>query len=130
MTDENELRRLVRRAMRAGLLPRRRPDRMWGGPGHGARCAVCDGAVAGPDMAFDLEFVQAGAGEPLSLQMHNRCFAMWEHERDNASTDGNGSGAPHVAPEAAGRADRLRPAADTITVARSARNRSDSGSPE
>lgn len=86
MTDEAILRERARHAMSTGRLPSRRPDRMWGGPGNGATCAVCGQAVSREEMGFDLEFAHGPTPSPaVNLQFHVRCFAAWEFERDNSA---------------------------------------------
>jgi hypothetical protein len=84
MNDEGVLRQQARHAMSTGKLPRRRPDRMWGGPGNGATCAVCGQTVSREEMGFDLEFAPATSrSSAVNLQFHVRCFAAWEFERDS-----------------------------------------------
>lgn len=80
MRDERVLRAQVREAMKADSLPDGRPERMWGGPGSGAPCAVCGGSVGQQEMEFELQFsaTEEGSG---SYHAHVRCFAAWELER-------------------------------------------------
>lgn len=84
MNDEKGLRRKARAALHAGKLPTRRPDRMWGGPGSGLACALCAELLPQDEVA--LEFECTGA-QPANYQVHVRCFAAWEFERDSASPD-------------------------------------------
>jgi hypothetical protein len=85
MSDETTLRKKAREAIGTGRLPSRRPDRMWGGPGNGAQCAICSSLLAGEDMGFELEFACPLKGGPsLNRHVHVRCFAAWELERDSA----------------------------------------------
>jgi hypothetical protein len=85
MDDETVLRRLVRDAVGEQRLPPRRPDRMWGGPGNGQRCAICTGVLDREEMGFELEFAGAGpAGAAINHHAHVRCFAAWEFERDRS----------------------------------------------
>jgi hypothetical protein len=81
MTDEVALREMARKAMRAGKFPDRQPGRMWGGPGSGDICAVCNAAVTREEMGFDLEFA-GDRGQQVSYAFHVPCFAAWELERD------------------------------------------------
>jgi len=53
MPNEPELRKLAREVLRAGKLPRREPDRTWGGPRVGARCSVCEKPVTGDDLEYE-----------------------------------------------------------------------------
>jgi hypothetical protein len=81
--DESTLRQKAHDAIRAGQLPGRPPDRMWGGPGSGACCAVCGDLVTPEELGFEFEFARDGYGRPsASFHAHIRCFAAWELERD------------------------------------------------
>ena len=71
--DEQDLRRMAREAMRAGLT-NKRPERVWGGKGTGTTCAVCARSIDAIELEFELDF------EP-PLRMHARCFAVWDQER-------------------------------------------------
>ena len=53
MTHESFLRRLARRALDDGKLPRVEPARMWGGTGTGEVCAVCDLPISAPDLEYE-----------------------------------------------------------------------------
>jgi hypothetical protein len=76
--DESSLRAQARDAVRQGKLPARRPDRMWGGPGVGAPCTICELAVTGNELEFEVEFDTPGGLE--QFHVHVRCFAAWEVE--------------------------------------------------
>ena len=85
MPDEPILREKARAAVRAGKLPARRPDRMWGGPGVGADCAVCGRPVTPDEMEFEIQFARNGDNPGLDkFHVHIRCFAAWEFERARA----------------------------------------------
>jgi hypothetical protein len=82
MPDEAALRAQAREVIRAGKLPNRRPDRSWGGPGVGARCAVCAEPVTKTQLEFEIQFATDGAEPGLDkFHTHIRCFAAWEFER-------------------------------------------------
>lgn len=83
MPDEATLRQKARSAVRAGKLPARAPDRVWGGPGVGAECSVCELPVTGSEMEFEVEFARNGDVDKFHL--HRRCFAAWEFERKTAA---------------------------------------------
>jgi hypothetical protein len=95
--DESTLREKARKAIQAGRLPIRLPERVWGGPGVGACCTIC-GQSAGPDeVEFELEFTghedDGGLG---NHHVHVQCFAAWELERTHfekaQGTDGSSDG--------------------------------------
>ena len=82
MPDERVLREKARAAVEGGKLPRRRPDRTWGGPGVGAACAVCDEPVTSSQSEFEIQFARDGNNPGLDrFHFHIRCFAAWEFER-------------------------------------------------
>jgi hypothetical protein len=79
------LREKARAGVRSGKLPRRRPDRTWGGPGVGALCAVCELPVTQAEMEFEIQFTRDGSNPGLDkFHVHIRCFAAWEFERRHA----------------------------------------------
>jgi hypothetical protein len=76
MSDDNVLRERVRDAIQAGNLPNRAPDRLWGGPGTGARCAVCgESTIEG-----EVEFVYDNLVDRKSYYAHPRCLHVFETE--------------------------------------------------
>ena len=85
MPDEPILREQAREALQAGRLPRRPPDRTWGGPGVGAPYAVCEKPVTKSQVEFEIQFARDGASPDLDrYHFHIRCFAAWELERTKA----------------------------------------------
>jgi hypothetical protein len=82
MPNEKILREKARNAVVTGKLPRRRPDRTWGGPGVGAACAVCEEPVTSDQLEFEIQFRYDGHNPGLDkFHVHIRCFAAWEFER-------------------------------------------------
>jgi hypothetical protein len=82
MPDETVLRAKAQEVIHAGKLPSRRPDRIWGGPGMGARCAVCGQVITKDQMEFEMEFARDGDNPELhKFSVHVRCHAAWEFER-------------------------------------------------
>jgi hypothetical protein len=82
MPNEAALRRLARLVLENGKLPRRDPDRTWGGPGVGAPCTVCAQPVMPEQMEYEVEFAHDGGTPGLDkYHLHLRCFAVWELER-------------------------------------------------
>lgn len=82
MSNESVLREKARKAITAGRLPNRHPDRTWGGRGEGdgVECPICGAAVERDEIEYEIEF----AGDdphPGSYHVHVRCFAAWESER-------------------------------------------------
>ena len=82
MPDEPRLREQARAAIRAGRLPARAQDRMWGGPGVGVECPVCSLPVGRTQLEMQIEFSHDGARPGIdTYHLHVRCFAAWEFER-------------------------------------------------
>ncbi len=85
MPDEPYLREKARKAVLDGKLPARQPDRIWGGPGVGAECAVCEKPVTKAELELEVQFAHDGSSPGLDkFHIHVRCFAMWEVERVKA----------------------------------------------
>ncbi len=85
--DESTLRQQACEALQTGKLPHRRPERMWGGPGTGAACTICGKPLQPEEMGFELEFAFDGEHTGVvNHQVHVRCFAAWEFERDDVET--------------------------------------------
>ena len=82
MPNEAEIRQLARQILRAEILPRRDPDRTWGGSGVGVRCTVCSQPIPPTQMEYELQFAHDGGTPSLDrFHLHLRCFAAWEMER-------------------------------------------------
>jgi hypothetical protein len=84
--DDGTLREKARQVIRAGTLPNRRPDHMWGGPGVGADCTICQVPVQQDEFEFELEFARNGEA-PDRYHVHIPCFTAWESERASAAGD-------------------------------------------
>ena len=93
--NEESLVEKARAAIRDGTLPARTPDRMFGGPGSQAGCAVCGELISGSQMELELEFKRHGDKPGLdSYHVHTRCFAAWEtllRDPGTASSDPDGT---------------------------------------
>jgi|SRR4030095_2249983 hypothetical protein len=82
MSDDCVLPEKVRELIQAGKLPRRAPERTWGGSGVGADCAICDVPVKGDELELEMEYARDGNDDTLDkYHVHVRCFVVWEHER-------------------------------------------------
>ena len=53
MPDEAPLREFARFAIRTGRLPRREPARIWGGPGVGGFCGVCEKPISQAELEYE-----------------------------------------------------------------------------
>ena len=74
--DSEVLRRLIRDKLATGTLPQDSIPRVWGGPGQGETCQGCSEIIAKPQMLME-GISETGRG----IQMHVRCFQVWDHER-------------------------------------------------
>ena len=83
MSDEQILRAKAREAMRTGRLANVRPERIWGGPGTGASCAVCSETIGRNQSELEIQFETGRKAEETTHHVHVRCFAAWEFERRN-----------------------------------------------
>ena len=82
MPDEAILREKARAAILNGKLPSRRHDRMWGGPGVGIICPVCDLPTVKDQPTLEIQFAHDGDMPGMDkYDIHVRCFAAWEFER-------------------------------------------------
>ena len=81
MSDDGLLRNKARETIRAGRLPDRCPDRMWGGPGVGAQCAVCGEPVEEDEIEIEIEFDRDEDPGHVSHHLHVACLSALERER-------------------------------------------------
>jgi len=81
LDDELVLREMARTAIRSGRLPRRRPDRTFGGPGTRVVCSVCRELVTSDQTEMEIEFIRHGQPGSDRHFLHVRCLAAWEFER-------------------------------------------------
>lgn len=88
MGDESVLRARACQAMKTGNLPGHRPERLWGGQGSGAPCAVCGEIVEKEDVELELQFDSRQGTGATHYHVHAQCFAAWELERRDAGLNG------------------------------------------
>ncbi len=77
---EEALVETARERIETGRLPVISPRRTWGGPGSGARCALCDLTVTPLEIEFEVEFAP-GPVNPRVLHFHRQCHTAWDAER-------------------------------------------------
>lgn len=78
--DTRGLAAAVREAVRSGRIPARPADQMWGGPGSGGWCAVCNDRIERHDVEYELEFAQGAGAGAGSYRLHVPCCMAWETE--------------------------------------------------
>ena len=82
MPEEVVLREKARAAIKAGRMPTKLHQRLWGGSGTGGPCSVCDLPVSKDQPESEIEFTTNGVASSLvKFVLHVRCFAAWEFER-------------------------------------------------
>jgi hypothetical protein len=72
------LRLLICSKLDKGRLPLNSIPRVWGGPGQGETCDGCDSIITAKE--FVMEGISLARGR-APLQLHARCFGIWESER-------------------------------------------------
>ena len=77
--DQEALRRLIRGKLQNGRLPHEGVQRIWSSPSDGETCNGCDTVLAKDQVL--MEGVTLDLGRSHMLQLHVRCFQMWDHER-------------------------------------------------
>jgi hypothetical protein len=77
--DQEALRTLMRRKLQDGRLPHEGIKRIWSNPSDGETCDACDTVLAKDQVL--MEGVTLDLGRSHMLQLHVRCFQMWEYER-------------------------------------------------
>ncbi len=75
----------AREAMRAGNLPLRSPDKLWGGPATGDRCAVCGESTTPGEIELEIEFTHDSEGGRTRYHVHPLCFAIFNRELERLS---------------------------------------------
>jgi hypothetical protein len=85
--SHESIRQMIRRRLVDRTLPRATPSRIWGGPGLGLTCGVCELPVTADQSELQVELFDGYEAPMLEvLHLHTVCFALWELER----TDGHG----------------------------------------
>jgi hypothetical protein len=76
---EETLRAKIRERLTAGMLPRKPPQKVWGGRGTRRQCAACDAIISDAEIEIEVE-VEIDTS-PGHLFFHPRCRVLWEEER-------------------------------------------------
>lgn len=74
--EESTLRLLIRSKLADGRLQQHPIPRVWGGPGNGETCAVCEESISKKELG-----IEGQSDEGQTLHFHVRCFSMWTSER-------------------------------------------------
>jgi hypothetical protein len=85
VSDLRGLREKARDILRAGKLPDRAPDHMWGGLGTGTQCVVCGVATTPGETELEIEYRRDDRGRADSYVVHPLCYSLVEEERLSAA---------------------------------------------
>jgi hypothetical protein len=77
--DSTTIRLLIRKKLADGRLPQNSIPRVWGGAGAGEAGDACEVIITPAE--FIMEGVTMSGEPPLALQLHVRCFYIWDDER-------------------------------------------------
>lgn len=75
--NEEPLREWIREKLREGTLPKTQSDRIWGGPGTGRLCAVCNQPIA-----TNASEIEDHDETGRTMVFHARCHSLLNVERD------------------------------------------------
>ena len=76
--DQEPLRIHIRRKLQDGRLPHDGMRRVWSSPSAGETCDACDAVLMKDQMLMEGAALDLGRRH---LQLHVRCFQVWDHER-------------------------------------------------
>jgi len=76
--DQESLRRLIRHKIQNGRLPHDGIRKVWSSPSDGETCHACDATLVKDQMLMEGVTMDLGR---RPLQLHVRCFQVWDHER-------------------------------------------------
>jgi len=76
--DQESLRLFIRRKLGDGRLPHDGIRRVRSSPSAGETCDACDTVLAMDQLLMEGVTLDLGR---RPLQMHVRCFQVWDHER-------------------------------------------------
>jgi hypothetical protein len=75
---EAELRPIARQRIANGQLPHDAPSQMWGGPGTGQLCSICDKPIQPDELEYEIE--QSLGGTLQTFRFHVVCESVWQLE--------------------------------------------------
>jgi hypothetical protein len=76
--DADALRLLIRRKLHDRRLPHDGVRTVWSSPSDGETCDACDTLLTKDQLLMEGVTLDLGR---RPLQMHVRCFQIWDHER-------------------------------------------------
>jgi len=76
--DQESLRLFIRRKIQNGRLPHDGITRVWSSRSDGETCDACDATLAEDQLLMEAVTLDLGR---RPIQLHVRCFQIWDHER-------------------------------------------------
>jgi hypothetical protein len=73
------LRIIIRQKLQDGRLPYDGMPRFWGGLADGEMCDACDALIGKEQLV--MEGIASTFSNKKAIQLHVRCFHIWDHER-------------------------------------------------
>lgn len=77
--DNETLRLLVQHKLQDGRLPLW-IGKIWTVPGGGTSCDACEASITKEQLVQEVALA-GGRGAKGTIQLHVRCFQVWDHER-------------------------------------------------
>ena len=74
MPTPTDLTGFVEEALRESRLPARKADQLFGGPGDGATCCICQRPIPQTALEYEVEF----AGDSRRFHAHVDCYTAFE----------------------------------------------------
>ena len=65
----------IRLKLDVRLLPHRRPEKLYGGHGHGQPCSACDEPIFPAQIQYECDVLDHG-----TFRFHVGCLGLWEAE--------------------------------------------------
>ena len=75
---------MAREKLRAGMLPRGEPLKLWAGIGSGKPCAVCEQPILPSHTEYEPQYYD----DRPTIFLHVGCHGVWEVERQRLHCDG------------------------------------------
>src|SRR5689334_13522104 len=80
MSDDGRMQGSSDHPIQLGKLPRRNPDKLWGGPATGASCTICGEPTVSGSVELELEFTNDSDGRTTTYRVHPHCFSIFNLE--------------------------------------------------
>jgi hypothetical protein len=82
MHKDNNLDDTVREAIDSRRMPLYSPAQLWGGPGSGAACSICEAPIEAHSLEYELVFRGDKPETTITHHVHVACYTAWERAVD------------------------------------------------